>query len=174
MTGAKSYRKAWDASAARALWTESRVVMPVKSDPDRPPNPVDVHVGLQVRFRRKALKMSQEKLADALGLTFQQVQKYERGANRISASKLYEIARALRVSIAWFFEGLSDPTADPGDGVGESPTQPFAHSFLMSQEGVDLANLFPRLSQRRVRRRLVELVRSLVEDGEAEPVEAEG
>jgi transcriptional regulator with XRE-family HTH domain len=116
--------------------------------------------------------MSQEKLADSLGLTFQQVQKYERGANRISASKLYEIARALRVSIAWFFEGLSDPTAEPGDGVGATP--PLAHNFLMSQEGVDLANLFPRLSQRRVRRRLVELVRSLVDDGEAESaVEAE-
>jgi transcriptional regulator with XRE-family HTH domain len=117
--------------------------------------------------------MSQEKLADALGLTFQQVQKYERGANRISASKLYEIARALRVSIAWFFEGLSDPAAEPVDGVGEGEAHPFAHNFLMSQEGVDLANLFPRLPQRRVRRRLVELVRSLVEDGEAEAAVAE-
>jgi transcriptional regulator with XRE-family HTH domain len=147
--------------------------MPVNSDLPRSPNPIDVHVGLQVRLRRKALKISQEKLAEALGLTFQQVQKYERGANRISASKLYEIARALRVSIAWFFEGLTDPTAEPVDGAEESETTPFAHSFLMSQEGVDLANLFPRLPQRRVRRRLVELVRSLVEDGEAEPVAAE-
>ena len=147
--------------------------MPVKSDPARSPNPIDVHVGLQVRLRRKALKISQEKLADALGLTFQQVQKYERGANRISASKLYEIARALRVSIAWFFEGLSDPTAEPADGDGAVEAAPFARSFLMSQEGVDLANLFPRLPQRRVRRRLVELVRSLVEEGEAEPVVAE-
>ena len=147
--------------------------MPVKPDPVRSPNPIDVHVGLQVRLRRKALKISQEKLAEALGLTFQQVQKYERGANRISASKLYEIARALRVSIAWFFEGLSDPTAEPVDGADEGETTPFAHNFLMSQEGVDLANLFPRLPQRRVRRRLVELVRSLVEDGEVEPAPTE-
>ncbi|HEY3888858.1 MAG TPA: helix-turn-helix transcriptional regulator [Caulobacteraceae bacterium] len=147
--------------------------MPVMSDPARSPNPIDIHVGLQVRLRRKALKISQEKLAEALGLTFQQVQKYERGANRISASKLYEIARALRVSIAWFFEGLSDPTAEPVEGVEEAETSPFARSFLMSQEGVDLANLFPRLPQRRVRRRLVELVRSLVEEGEPEPVVAE-
>jgi transcriptional regulator with XRE-family HTH domain len=147
--------------------------MSVKSDPDHAPNPVDVHVGLQVRYRRKALKMSQERLADALGLTFQQVQKYERGANRISASKLYEIARALRVSIAWFFEGLADPAAGPLDGVAEDEAPPFAHNFLMSQEGVDLANLFPRLPQRRVRRRLVELVRSLVEDGDPEPSAAE-
>jgi transcriptional regulator with XRE-family HTH domain len=150
--------------------------MPVKSDPARAPNPIDIHVGLQVRLRRKALKISQERLADSLGLTFQQVQKYERGANRISASKLYEIARALRVPIAWFFEGLSDPVAGPADGVEEAEATPFARRFLMSQEGVDLANLFPRLSQRRVRRRLVDLVRSLVEDGEAEAaaVEAEG
>jgi transcriptional regulator with XRE-family HTH domain len=147
--------------------------MPVKSDPDRSPNPIDVHVGLQVRLRRKALKISQEKLAEALGLTFQQVQKYERGANRISASKLYEIARALRVSIAWFFEGLGDPTAEPAEGGEEMEAAPFAHNFLMSQEGVDLANLFPRLPQRRVRRRLVELVRSLVEEGEAEAAVAE-
>jgi transcriptional regulator with XRE-family HTH domain len=147
--------------------------MPVKSDPARAPNPIDIHVGLQVRLRRKALKISQEKLADSLGLTFQQVQKYERGANRISASKLYEIARALRVPIAWFFEGLSDPAAGPADGVEEAEAPPFARRFLMSQEGVDLANLFPRLSQRRVRRRLVDLVRSLVEDGEAEATAAE-
>jgi transcriptional regulator with XRE-family HTH domain len=147
--------------------------MPVMPDPIRSPNPIDVHVGLQVRLRRKELKISQEKLADTLGLTFQQVQKYERGANRISASKLYEIARALRVSIAWFFEGLSDPTAEPVDGAEEGETAPFAHNFLMSQEGVDLANLFPRLPQRRVRRRLVELVRSLVEEGEVEPAPAE-
>jgi transcriptional regulator with XRE-family HTH domain len=147
--------------------------MPASSDPARSPNPIDVHVGLQVRLRRKALKISQEKLAEALGLTFQQVQKYERGANRISASKLYEIARSLRVSIAWFFEGLSDPAAEPVEGADEAETPPFAHSFLMSQEGVDLANLFPRLPQRRVRRRLVELVRSLVEEGEAEPAATE-
>ena len=77
-----------------------------KLDPDHTPNPVDVHVGLQVRLRRKELKISQEKLAETLGLTFQQVQKYERGANRISASKLYEIARSLQAPISWFFEGL--------------------------------------------------------------------
>src|SRR5579862_8614725 len=103
---------------------------------DRCPNPIDVHVGLQVRLRRKELKISQEKLAETLGLTFQQVQKYERGSNRISASKLYEIARTLRVSIAWFFEGLSDPVDGRAEG-GEIEAAPFAHSFLMSQEGID-------------------------------------
>jgi transcriptional regulator with XRE-family HTH domain len=148
--------------------------MPVKPDPDRSPNPIDIHVGLQVRLRRKALRMSQEKLADALGLTFQQVQKYERGANRISASKLYEIARALQAPIGWFFEGLADPMAVQEDGAAvEPPSNVFAREFLMSQEGVDLASLFSRLPQRRVRRRLVELVRSLVDDGPVETISAE-
>ena len=143
-----------------------------KTDTDRMPNPVDVHVGLQVRLRRKELKISQEKLAETLGLTFQQVQKYERGANRISASKLYEIARTLRVPMAWFFEGLSDPSEGRDDDAPPPDSASFAHEFLLTQEGIDLASLFPRLRQRRVRRRLVELVRSLTEEDEAE-IEAE-
>jgi transcriptional regulator with XRE-family HTH domain len=128
---------------------------------DRGPNPIDVHVGLQVRLRRKELKISQEKLAETLGLTFQQVQKYERGTNRISASKLYEIARSLRVSIAWFFEGLSDP--QEGRVSGAESDAPSTQSFLMTPEGIDLANLFPKIEHPRVRRRLVDLVRSLAE-----------
>ena len=135
-----------------------------KTELDHAPNPVDVHVGLQVRLRRKELKISQEKLAETLGLTFQQVQKYERGANRISASKLYEIARTLRVPMAWFFEGLSDPSEGRGDGAPAPETASFAHEFLLTQEGIDLANLFPKVQPRRVRRRLVELVRSLAEE----------
>jgi len=110
--------------------------MQEKPDQERSPNPIDVHVGLQVRLRRKELKISQERLAEALGLTFQQVQKYERGANRISASKLYEIARALQVPIGWFFEGLSDPTVN--NGAERGAETPFAHSFLTTQEGIDL------------------------------------
>src|ERR1700761_2862032 len=135
-----------------------------KAEVDRAPNPIDVHVGLQVRLRRKELKISQEKLAETLGLTFQQVQKYERGANRISASKLYEIARSLRVSIAWFFEGLSDPQAGRAAGSTEVEPPPHAHNFLMSPEGIDLANAFPRIEDRQVRRKLVDLIRALVED----------
>ena len=133
-------------------------------DPDRAPNPIDVHVGLQVRLRRKELKISQEKLAETLGLTFQQVQKYERGANRISASKLYEIARSLRVSISWFFEGLSDPLAGRLKDAGETQAPPYAHNFLMTPEGIDLANAFPRIEDRQIRRKLVDLIRALVED----------
>jgi transcriptional regulator with XRE-family HTH domain len=75
----------------------------------RRPNPVDMHVGGRVRMRRKLMGVSQEQLAESLGLTFQQVQKYERGANRVSASKLYEIARTLQVPVSFFFDGLADP-----------------------------------------------------------------
>lgn len=74
----------------------------------RRPNPVDVHVGARIRLRRKLVGISQEQLAEALGLTFQQVQKYERGANRVSASKLWDIAHKLQVTIAYFFEGLEE------------------------------------------------------------------
>lgn len=77
-------------------------------DVDRSPNPVDLHVGLRIRLRRKELGVSQEKLADSIGLTFQQVQKYERAANRVSASKLWDMARALQTSISYFFDGLPD------------------------------------------------------------------
>src|SRR5581483_4327424 len=70
------------------------------------PNPIDVHVGARVRLRRTALGMSQEKLGDAIGLTFQQVQKYERGTNRIGASRLYELSRVLEVPVSFFFEEL--------------------------------------------------------------------
>jgi len=127
-----------------------------KTELDHAPNPVDVHVGLQVRLRRKELKISQEKLAETLGLTFQQVQKYERGANRISASKLYEIG--------WFFEGLSDPAEGRDEGAPPPEAASFAHNFLLTQEGIDLANLFPKVQHRRVRRRLVDLIRSLSEE----------
>ncbi len=128
---------------------------------DRSPNPVDLHVGARIRMRRKLLGISQERLADDLGLTFQQVQKYERGANRVSASKLYEIARSLKTSIAYFFEGLADPTTS--DGEGDSGEQS-VHDFLMTAEGLELASVFPRVPQPRVRRRLLELVRSMAEE----------
>src|ERR1700741_3313550 len=110
---------------------------------DRSPNPIDLHVGARVRVRGKLLGMSQEKLADAMGLTFQQVQKYERGANRVSASKLFEIARFLEVAPAYFFEGLS---ADERTGDGRTPpAEESLHQFLMTPEGVELASLLPKL-----------------------------
>jgi transcriptional regulator with XRE-family HTH domain len=135
----------------------------------RSPNPVDLHVGGRIRMKRKVLGVSQERLAEALGLTFQQVQKYERGANRVSASKLYEIARFLNAPVAYFFEGLADPTSnDPGD-PGDGPEQ-FVHDFLMTPEGLELAATFPKIRKGRIRRRVLELVRTLSGE-EEEPVE---
>src|SRR5580698_8757948 len=99
----------------------------------RLPNPIDLHVGARIRLRRRMQGVSQEKLADALGLTFQQVQKYERGANRVSASKLYEIAAALRAPVAYFFDGLANPAGAGGGQAGPSDEHD-VHAFLMTAE----------------------------------------
>ena len=137
------------------------------SESQKSPNPVDLHVGGRVRMRRRMLGVSQERLAEALGLTFQQVQKYERGANRVSASKLYDIASFLSVPIAYFFEGLTDPI-EAGAGEREpGGSEQLVHDFLMTAEGLELAATFPRIQRPRLRRRLLDLVRTLVEDDEA-------
>ena len=130
---------------------------------DRKPNPIDVHVGSRVRMRRKLMGVSQEKLAEALGLTFQQVQKYERGVNRVSASKLFESANFLGVEVSYFFDGLAG--RDPATGFAESESDRFTHAFLMTPEGVELASLFPRMTAKQ-RRRILELVRTLADDGD--------
>jgi transcriptional regulator with XRE-family HTH domain len=137
---------------------------------DRSPNPVDLHVGSRVRMRRRLRGVSQEKLADSLGLTFQQVQKYERGANRISASKLYEIAASLQTPVGYFFEGLADPSGD-GLTAGDGGSEQVVHDFLMTSEGLELATLFPRLRRGRLRRRFLDLVRAIVEDDAGEVLE---
>ena len=142
---------------------DKRPRMPANLDPDRAPNPVDIHVGSRIRLRRKALGISQDRLANALGLTFQQVQKYERGSNRVSASKLYEIARTLRASIAYFFEGLADP-ADAAAGVAEPEPPEFIHDLVMTPEGSELASLFPKIRRRRTRRAVLNLIKSLAEE----------
>jgi transcriptional regulator with XRE-family HTH domain len=131
----------------------------------RLPNPVDLHVGARIRLRRRMQGVSQEKLADALGLTFQQVQKYERGANRVSASKLYEIAAALRAPISYFFDGLADPASEDGHAsrTGDEQT---VHSFLMTAEGLELARLFPVIPRGQIRRRLLDLLRAMTGDAE--------
>jgi len=130
---------------------------------DRAPNPIDRHVGLRIRMRRKELGISQERLADSIGLTFQQVQKYERAANRVSASKLWEMARALNTSIAYFYEGLSETPEAPGSNLPRETVQ----DFLMTPEGLELASSFPKIAHGRVRRKILDLVRVMSEDSEA-------
>lgn len=127
----------------------------------RAPNPIDRHVGLRIRLRRRELGVSQERLADSIGLTFQQVQKYERAANRVSASKLWEMAKALQTSITYFYEGLGEAIIPPAaEGVETSDIQ----QFLMTPEGMELAALFPQIRRARVRRRLLDLVRAMAEE----------
>jgi transcriptional regulator with XRE-family HTH domain len=123
-------------------------------DIDGGPNPVDRHVGLRIRLRRKELGISQERLAESIGLTFQQVQKYERAANRVSASKLWEMARALNTSVSYFYEGL------PSDGfiVDGGPR---LEDFLLTTEGIELARYFPQIPRSGVRRQILELVRTM-------------
>ena len=130
------------------------------------PNPVESHVGSRIRMRRKILGVSQEKLAESLGLTFQQVQKYERGANRVSASKLYQIAKALEAPILYFFEGLPDPTSDKHSAI-DLGVDRIVSALLMTPEGLELATLFPRIDEASVRRRLLELVRALANESKA-------
>ncbi|WP_309604452.1 helix-turn-helix transcriptional regulator [Phenylobacterium sp.] len=126
-------------------------------DTDQGPNPVDRHVGLRIRMRRKELGISQEKLAESIGLTFQQVQKYERATNRVSASKLWETARALSTGIAYFYEGLSDAVEAPGSNLPRASMQ----DFLMTPEGIELAAIFPKIPRGKVRRRVLDLVRAM-------------
>jgi transcriptional regulator with XRE-family HTH domain len=127
-------------------------------------NPIDRHVGARIRMRRKILGVSQEKLADSLGLTFQQVQKYEKGANRVSASKLYEIAAALQTQVAYFFDGLADPSADVDEDSEANGAEQFVHDFLMTPEGLELAGIFPKITRPAVRRRILDLVRSMADE----------
>ena len=135
----------------------------MKDSDVRSPNPIDLHVGARIRTRRKILGVSQQKLAESLGLRFQQVQKYERGANRVSASKLYEIASALHAQIAYFFEGLADPSQPSSEGIDNGVEQ-FVHDFLMTPEGLELAGFFPKVRSGTVRRRILDLVRAMAEE----------
>lgn len=128
-------------------------------------NPVDIHVGNRVRGRRKALGVSQGTLAEALGLTFQQVQKYERGSNRVSASKLYRIAGVLQVPVAYFFEGLEDPEGpSPADGA-DRQIGGLVETLMATDGGAELAEAFTKIPPGPMRRRLVALVHTIV--GEA-------
>jgi len=130
------------------------------------PNPTDKHVGARVRMRRMMLSMSQEKLGDALGLTFQQVQKYEKGANRIGASRLQQIAHILQVPVSFFFEGAPNVPGFPASGFAEAPSPAYVSDFLASSDGLALTKAFMRIKDSKLRRRIVDLVEQMVVDNE--------
>jgi transcriptional regulator with XRE-family HTH domain len=124
------------------------------------PNPIDKHVGSRVRVRRNMLGLTQEKIADAIGLTFQQVQKYEKGTNRISASRLHQLAGVLQVPIPFFFEGA--PSQSRSGGKAESPN--YVSDFLAAHDGLTLTKAFMQIEDAKLRRCVVRLVELIAGD----------
>ncbi|MDP2619363.1 MAG: helix-turn-helix transcriptional regulator [Hyphomicrobiales bacterium] len=128
------------------------------------PHPIDLHVGRRVKMRRMLIGMSQEKLGNQLGLTFQQVQKYEKGANRIGASRLWDISRILEVPVRFFFEGLRPETGPPAEGFAEEAQPDYVLDFVQSSEGVQLIKAFVQIKDDNVRRGIVNLAKTLAKD----------
>jgi transcriptional regulator with XRE-family HTH domain len=122
------------------------------------PNPVDKYVGSRVRMRRIMLGMSQEKLGEKLGLTFQQIQKYEKGTNRVGASRLQQISEILQVPVSFLFEG--GPGGSP-NGLSEAPSPAYVSDFLATSEGLALTRAFTRISDSKLRRSIVDLVEQI-------------
>jgi transcriptional regulator with XRE-family HTH domain len=128
------------------------------------PNPIDRHVGARVRMRRMLIGMSQEKLGEALGLTFQQVQKYEKGTNRISASRLQQISETLNIPLSFFFKGAPVSEGAVSAGFAEDNAEDsHASDFVMTAEGLSLNRAFARIADPKVRKKIVDLVTALSE-----------
>lgn len=126
------------------------------------PNPIDIHVGSRLRLRRMMMGISQEKLGEQLGLTFQQIQKYEKGTNRIGASRLYQLAKVLDVPVHFFFEEISlQENQTAPTGFEDAPAENFVLEFLSSREGLELNRAFVQITNPKVRRRVIDLVRAL-------------
>lgn len=123
------------------------------------PNPIDKYVGSRIRMRRIMLEMSQEKLGEALGLTFQQVQKYEKGTNRVGASRVQQIAEILQVPVSFFFEG--SPGATTADGFAEAASPAYVSDFLATSEGLALTRAFTRITDAKLRRSIVDMVEQI-------------
>ncbi|MEX0955290.1 MAG: helix-turn-helix transcriptional regulator [Rhizobiaceae bacterium] len=131
------------------------------SENKKKPNPIDVHVGSRIRLRRNMLGMSQEKLGEMLGITFQQIQKYEKGVNRVGASRLQAIASILSVPPAFFFEDAPGMDNAPSGGFAEESGVNYIVDFLSSTEGLRLNRSFVKISDTNVRKKIVDLVESL-------------
>jgi transcriptional regulator with XRE-family HTH domain len=125
----------------------------------RNPNAIDAHVGKRLRMRRLVLRMSQETLADELGVTFQQVQKYEKGVNRVSASRLHSVAHILQVPVQFFFDGL--PEIKGAGKRHRDASHSFTSDFLASSDGIAIAKAFTQIKSRTLRRRIVQLMKEL-------------
>jgi transcriptional regulator with XRE-family HTH domain len=144
-------------SIAAARQVDLASEMPNKKQP----NPIDTHVGSRVRLRRMMLGMSQEKLGENLGITFQQIQKYEKGTNRIGASRLQHIARVLTVPVSFFFDGAPGAPVETGRGSGDAEAPNYLVDFLATSDGIQLNKAFVRIKDVKLRRRVIELVRAM-------------
>jgi transcriptional regulator with XRE-family HTH domain len=129
------------------------------------PNPVDKYVGSRVRMRRIMLGMSQEKLGEALGLTFQQIQKYEKGTNRVGASRIQQISEILQIPVSFLFEGGPSTTAGAA-GVGDEISPTYVSDFLATSEGLALTRAFMRIADAKLRRSIVDLVEKIGDQGQ--------
>ena len=135
--------------------------------PKKQANPIDAHVGHRVRLRRMLIGMSQERLGELLGLTFQQVQKYEKGVNRIGAGRLYEIAGILGVPVSFFYDDIEgDASREVASTAGAAET-PRVMDFMATGEGIQLGVAFMRVKDVKVRRKILDLVRALGKEDEA-------
>ncbi|ERM03338.1 Cro/Cl family transcriptional regulator [Brucella intermedia 229E] len=130
----------------------------------KPNPPIDVHVGSRIRLRRNMLGLSQEKLGENLGITFQQIQKYEKGTNRVGASRLQAISAILNVPVSFFFEDA--PGSSNQAGFAEDNEATYVVDFLNSNEGVQLTRAFTKISDPKVRRKIIDLVKSLAADAD--------
>ena len=128
-------------------------------------NPIDVHVGSRVRLRRTLLGMSQEKLAKAVSLTFQQIQKYERGANRVGASRLFQFAQILDVPISFFYDEMTGDVLQAMTGTAEGPQEPFEQDQLIRRETLELVRAYYKITDPTVRRRMFDLTKALARVG---------
>ena len=125
------------------------------------PNPVDIHVGGRVRLRRMLVGLSQEKLGVSMGLTFQQIQKYEKGVNRIGASRLFRLSEVLDVPVQFFFDGMPKIEGSIASGMAEPKQEVFLYEFLNTRDGLELNRAFVKVTDANVRKSVIELVRSL-------------
>jgi len=140
----------------------------ISNERESRPSPIDVHVGTRIRLRRTLLGMSQERLGESLGLTFQQVQKYERGVNRVGASRLFDLSRVLDVPISFFFDDMSDALAANFGGTSSrratglpNPNDPFGDDTLSRRETLELVRAYYRITDQSIRKRVFDLIKSM-------------
>ncbi|SIQ70188.1 transcriptional regulator [Rhizobium sp. RU20A] len=132
------------------------------------PNPIDIHVGSRIRLRRTMLGMSQEKLGEQLGITFQQIQKYEKGTNRVGASRLQNISGILNVPVSFFFEDAPGEAGAAQPGMSEVASSNYVVDFLSSSEGLQLNRAFVKIADPKVRRKIVDLVKAIATDADVD------